>query len=84
MKSSKANPRPTRSGLVVMARVELRNTDSVTHDWSVAGIPGAHVAAAANGVAQTAFQAPAPGRYAIICTVSGHEDAGMLGTLIVQ
>jgi uncharacterized cupredoxin-like copper-binding protein len=27
---------------------------------------------------------PPPGTYRFICTVSGHEEAGMFGTLVVQ
>jgi Cu+-exporting ATPase len=71
-----------RSGQVV--RVQLRNRDAVTHDWTAVGVPGAHIAVAANGMGEAVFRAPAPGRYDIIRTVAGHKEAGMVGTLIVE
>jgi uncharacterized cupredoxin-like copper-binding protein len=65
-------------------RVQLRNRDAVAHDWEVPGVPGAHVAAGPNRLGETAFRAPAPGRYQIICTIPGHKEASMVGLLVVE
>jgi len=67
-----------------IVRVGLANEDALLHDWTVRGVPGAHVAAEGNATGEAAFRAPGPGRYEILCTVPGHKDAGMVGTLIVE
>lgn len=42
----------------------------------------AHLKPSANGVLR--FRVSAPGAYQFFCTVSGHKEAGMAGTLNVQ
>ena len=65
-------------------RIQLTNGDALLHDWNVPGVPGAHVDADGFKTAEAVFRAPARGTYQIVCTVPGHKDAGMVGTLIVQ
>lgn len=45
--------------------------------------PELHVAAAAGGSAQVEFTPSKPGTYEFFCTVAGHKEAGMHGTLTV-
>ena len=46
--------------------------------------PKLHVAANAGGKATLTFTPSKPGTYEFYCTVAGHKDAGMVGTLTVQ
>ncbi len=65
-------------------RVQLRNTDSDVHDWSVAGVAGAHVAAGGGATDEVVFRAPSPGTYTVVCNVAGHKEGGMVGQLMVH
>jgi len=44
----------------------------------------AHVSAGAGETAVGGFRAHEPGRYAFYCSVAGHREAGMEGTLVVE
>jgi uncharacterized cupredoxin-like copper-binding protein len=46
--------------------------------------PDLHVAAVAGEQGVLEFTPTEPGEYDIICTVTGHEEAGMVGRLIVR
>ncbi len=53
------------------------------HDFTVQGV--GHVVHAKPGeVAKGGLKIDQPGRYAFDCTVSGHKEAGMTGTIIVE
>lgn len=55
------------------------------HDMpGMAEEPELHVAAAAKQHATLEFTPTKPGTYEFWCTVSGHKDAGMTGTLVVK
>lgn len=43
-----------------------------------------HVAAAAGATGVVEFTPTSPGEYAFYCTVSGHREAGMEGTVVVS
>jgi uncharacterized cupredoxin-like copper-binding protein len=65
--------------------VNVVETNSAQHsDMEMTGMPDLHVAAAAGQTATLTFTPTQPGTYQFFCTVPGHKDAGMLGTLIVQ
>jgi P-type Cu+ transporter len=66
-----------------IVRIELRNPDTLVHDWMVPDVPGAHVAARGGATAEAVFRAPEAGLYPIICSEPGHKEAGMTGLLIV-
>ena len=57
--------------------------DDVLHDLVIDEL-GAHVAADRGETAEGGFRADEPGRYTYYCSVPGHRDAGMEGTLVVR
>ncbi|HRQ41594.1 MAG TPA: cupredoxin domain-containing protein [Chloroflexota bacterium] len=46
--------------------------------------PDIHVAAAAGSRNMIEFVPSEPGEYEFVCTVAGHKEAGMVGTLVVK
>jgi len=55
------------------------------HDMSEMEMePEIHVAAPIGESRTVEFTPSAPGEYEFFCTVAGHKDAGMLGTLVVK
>lgn len=62
--------------------IVLRSED-LLHDFTVDELD-AHVAADAGETAEGGLRADEPGRYTYYCTVPGHREAGMEGTLIVE
>ena len=58
---------------------------SGTHDMGhLEQAPSVHVSAAADTTAVLEFTPTKPGMYEFACSVAGHKEAGMLGTLIVR
>ncbi len=62
------------------------SSDSMAgHDMGAMEIqPELHVAAVAGGSAQVEFTPSEPGTYEFFCTIAGHKEAGMHGTLTVK
>ncbi len=58
-------------------------SEDLLHDFTIDEID-AHVAADADETSEGGLRADEPGRYTFYCTVAGHRDAGMEGTLIVE
>lgn len=55
------------------------------HDMSgMADVPDLHVAAGMGQNASVEFTPSKPGTYEFYCTVPGHKEAGMVGTLVVK
>ena len=66
-------------------RVTMRNTGTVLHDWTVQGQDQqVHLEVQANQTGTTQFTPTKPGTYRVVCTQPGHEQAGMVGQLVVQ
>jgi Cu+-exporting ATPase len=63
--------------------VEFTNDDGVFHDWEVEGLANVDAGARPGQTQRIRFMAPEPGAYEIMCTVEGHAEAGMVGTLTV-
>lgn len=54
------------------------------HDMShMSETPDLHIAAAQAGSSTIEFTPSEPGEYPFYCTVAGHKEAGMVGTLVV-
>jgi uncharacterized cupredoxin-like copper-binding protein len=60
------------------------NTGAVTHNFDLEGVRGGVGALIDPGKTTSFTVTLAPGRYTYICDVSGHAQAGMVGTLIVS
>ena len=58
-------------------------SDDMLHDFTIDELD-AHVAADRGETKEGGFTADEPGRYTYYCTVPGHRDAGMEGTLVVE
>ena len=60
---------------------DVRNTGSIEHDFTIAGVDG--TASIASGQSATMeVAALEPGEYKVNCTIAGHESAGMTATLV--
>lgn len=59
------------------------SSDDLLHDFTIDGID-VHVAAERGETAEGGLRADDPGEYTFYCTVAGHRDAGMEGTLVVE
>lgn len=59
------------------------SSEDILHDFTVDGLD-AHVAADGDETAEGGLRADDPGRYTYYCTVPGHREAGMEGTLVVE
>jgi plastocyanin len=58
-------------------------SDDVLHDFTIDDLD-AHVTADEGETAEGGLRADEPGRHAYYCSVAGHRDQGMEGTLIVE
>ena len=61
----------------------ILTSEDLLHDFTIDELD-AHVAADADETNEGGLRADEPGRYTYYCTVTGHRDAGMEGTLIVE
>jgi plastocyanin len=64
--------------------VQFTNDDPVFHDWRVVGLANVDAGARPGQTQRIRFRADTPGTYRIECTVTGHAEAGMTGTLVVD
>jgi len=69
--------------------MEIPVTGMSEHSEAVTGHtmaeePALHVAVAAGKSGTLDFTPTTPGTYAFWCTVAGHKEAGMVGTLVVK
>ena len=63
--------------------VELTNSGVIEHDFTITGQESAKVVAAGGATASGAFTLAA-GTYEYFCSVVGHKESGMIGTLTVK
>ena len=59
------------------------SSDDLLHDFTIDDID-VHVAADGGETAEGGLRADEPGEYTFYCTVAGHREAGMEGTLVVE
>lgn len=66
-------------------RLTLTSTGALEHDWVVDNLDGkkVEVHAAPNASATVEFTPMAAGSYEFHCSIPGHREAGMKGTLVV-
>jgi plastocyanin len=65
-------------------RIVFENEGVVFHDFIVDGVWEAHANAPSGRSGEFIIEVDEPGEYTFYCSVTGHEEAGMSGTLIVQ
>lgn len=65
------------------SRIVLQNVGYVPHNLTVDAL-GIQVVAARGSSSETTIMDPAPGTYEFYCSISGHKEAGMVGTLVVE
>ncbi len=68
--------------------VTFVNEGAVEHDWALhtadgQEVEGAHAHAPAGGEAIAVFTLD-PGTYEVVCTLAGHEEAGMVGSVVAE
>jgi Cu+-exporting ATPase len=71
-----------RAGETVV--LEFTNDDPVFHDWEVAGVANVDAGARPGQTQRIRFTIDEPGTYVVECTVEGHAEAGMVGSLVVE
>lgn len=64
-------------------RIVLHNTGAVPHNLTIDAL-AVRVVAARGLSSETIVTDPAPGTYEFYCSISGHREAGMVGTLVVE
>ena len=65
--------------------LEFRNDDPVVHDWMVEGIPNVEAIAPARARPRPCGSCwTGPASTGCMCSVEGHAEAGMVGTLMVE
>jgi plastocyanin len=69
------------SGTFVVVR--FTNDDPVFHDWTVDGLANVDAGARPGQTQRVRFRIDHPGTYTIMCSVAGHADSGMVGSLVV-
>jgi len=63
--------------------LEFTNADTVVHDWMVEGVSNLDAPARPGQTARLRFVIDTPGTYRVVCSMPGHAEAGMTGTLTV-
>jgi len=72
---------------IAVTNVREHSAQSAGHGdqmHSMAAEPDLHVAAMPGESGVVTFTVTEPGSYQVICTVAGHEEAGMVATLVVS
>ncbi|MGP1674770.1 MAG: heavy metal translocating P-type ATPase, partial [Candidatus Limnocylindrales bacterium] len=71
-----------RAGQTVV--LAFTNDDPIFHDWEVMGLANVDAGARPGQTQEIRFTIDTPGTYVVECTVEGHAEAGMVGSLIVE
>jgi plastocyanin len=67
-----------------IVKISLKNIESGTHDLVIRGVPGFDLKVSGEGSTEAKKVELKKGKYTFYCTVPGHEEAGMKGTLTVS
>ena len=73
---------PNVAEIAAGGKITLKNTGAVAHDLVVEGAKSAMVEPGADG--ELVVDGVAPGKYTMYCSVPGHREAGMEGTITVK
>lgn len=65
-------------------RIDLDNTESGAHTLAIKGVPGFELSVSGEGDTDGAKVKLSPKEYEFYCTIPGHAEAGMKGTLTVS
>jgi uncharacterized cupredoxin-like copper-binding protein len=65
------------------ANIVLVNEGEIEHEFDVDAL-GVHLHADAGESATGGIEGAEPGEYEVVCGVEGHEEAGMVATLVVE
>ena len=76
------DPHEIRVGVGEDIAIVLTSED-LAHDFTIDELD-AHVSAGKGDTAEGGFRADEPGSFTYYCTVEGHREAGMEGTLVVD
>lgn len=76
------SPSSTTGTVGESINVVLVNDGNVTHDWSIPDL-GVRIVANPGQQASAGFTLDAAGSYRVLCSIPGHVEAGMIGTLEV-
>jgi plastocyanin len=63
--------------------IAFTNDDPMVHDWMVKGLANVDAPARPGQTAHLRFVLDRPGTYQIMCSIPGHAEEGMVGTLVV-
>jgi uncharacterized cupredoxin-like copper-binding protein len=64
-------------------RVVLHNSGLVVHDFRVVGLGNVFVEASPGETSEGSWEMEA-GEYDVYCSIQGHREAGMVGTLVIE
>lgn len=64
--------------------IRLKNVETGAHDLVIRNVAGFQIEVSGDGDTVTKKVKLAKGKYEFYCTVTGHEEAGMKGTLTVS
>jgi uncharacterized cupredoxin-like copper-binding protein len=67
-----------------IARMTLKNIESGTHDLVIRGLPGFQLEVSGEGATASSKVDLKKGKYEFYCSIPGHEEAGMKGTITVS
>jgi len=76
------SPNQVRLAAGATVNLVLANQGDALHDLTIPAL-GFRLEAPAGATATGALTVPRPGTYEFFCSVPGHRDAGMSGTLVV-
>jgi plastocyanin len=67
-----------------IVEIHLKNIESGAHDLEIHGIPGFQVEVSGEGSTASGKVQLKKGKYTFYCSIPGHEEAGMKGTITVS
>ena len=83
--AAKSGPGPKEVAVGQPVKLTLKNNGVVEHNWRAqVGSDAPMVTARPKQSASTTFTPQTAGTFKFVCTMPGHEQSGMVGTLVVK